>query len=58
MQNSRSGAVLQALRLRLGLSIAEASRLLEVNNRTFQRWERGVKPVPPGVFKLLEKLAR
>lgn len=46
-----TGAELKTLRKRLGLSLAQAARQVEVNPRTWARWEASEK-VPPGPLKL------
>ena len=50
------GAGLRALRLKLGLSAAEAARRLEVSLRSYQRWENGDRPIPQNIGRLLKKL--
>ncbi len=55
------GADLKKLRKELGLSLAQASRQVEVSPRTWARWEAEGKPVPEGavkLFRLLNKLDR
>ena len=47
-----TGGRLKALRKRLGLSLAEASRQVEVSTRTWARWESGVQKIPGGAIKL------
>ena len=43
-----TGAELKALRKSLGLSLAQASRLVEVSARTWCRWESGQQRIPAG----------
>lgn len=53
------GAELKKLRKRLGLSLAQASRQVEVSARTWARWE--VKGAPEGavkLFRIVNKLER
>lgn len=45
-----TGAELKALRKKLGLSLAQAARQVEVSARTWARWE--VDGAPPGAVKL------
>lgn len=50
---------LRQLRKRLGLSVAEASRQVEVAARSWYRWENGSRSIPDGavkLFKLLNKV--
>lgn len=50
---------LKALRRRLGLSVAEAARQVEVAARSWYRWENGSRSIPDGavkLFKLLNKV--
>jgi DNA-binding transcriptional regulator YiaG len=57
-----TGEELKRLRNKLGLSVTEASRQVEVSARSWQRWESGQQPIPEGALKLfrivngLEKL--
>jgi transcriptional regulator with XRE-family HTH domain len=54
-----TGARLKNLRYKLKLSLAEASRQVEVSARTWCRWEAGETPVPERavkLFKLLNKV--
>jgi DNA-binding transcriptional regulator YiaG len=54
-----TGPELKKLRKKLGLSLAQASRQVEVSARTWARWESEKKPVPEGavkLFRLLNKL--
>lgn len=54
-----TGADLKALRKELGLSLAQASRQVEVSARTWARWEAGDQKIPEGaikLFKLLNKI--
>jgi DNA-binding transcriptional regulator YiaG len=46
------GAELKALRKQLGLSLAQASRQVEVSARTWARWEAGDQKIPEGAMKL------
>lgn len=55
------GVELKALRKELGLSLAQASRQVEVSARTWARWEAGAKPIPEGalkLFRILNKLEK
>ena len=58
------GAELKKLRKQLGLSLAQASRQVEVSARTWARWEAGDQAIPEGAMKLfrilngLEKVVR
>jgi len=47
-----TGEDLKALRKKLGLSLSQASRQVEVNSRTWARWEAGDQKIPAGVMKL------
>jgi DNA-binding transcriptional regulator YiaG len=47
-----TGKELKKLRKSLGLSLAQASRQVEVSSRTFARWESGVQVIPAGSVKL------
>lgn len=54
-----NGSELKALRKELGLSLAQASRQVEVSSRTWCRWEAGNQKIPEGavkLFKLLNKV--
>ena len=54
-----NGTELKALRYKLNLSLAQASRQVEVSARTWARWESGVQRIPEGamkLFKLLNKI--
>ena len=54
------GPSLKKLRKSLDLSLAQASRQVEVSARTFARWESGVQKIPEGaikLFKILNKIA-
>lgn len=46
------GPELKVLRKKLNLSLAQASRQVEVSVRTWARWEAEDKDVPPGAIKL------
>lgn len=46
------GKELKELRKSLGLSLAQASRQVEVSSRTWCRWEAGDQPIPEGSMKL------
>jgi transcriptional regulator with XRE-family HTH domain len=56
------GYELKELRKKLGLSLADAARQVEVSPRSWARWESGKQEIPPGALKLflivnkLEKL--
>lgn len=51
-----NGAELKALRKKLGLSLSQASRQVEVSVRTWARWESGVQNIPLGAIKLFKIL--
>jgi DNA-binding transcriptional regulator YiaG len=51
-----SGEELKALRKKLGLSLAQASRQVEVSARTWARWESGDQSIPDGALKLFRIL--
>jgi len=56
-----TGAELKELRKRLGLSLAQAARQVEVTPRTFARWESGDQKIPDGalrLFRILNKLEK
>lgn len=44
--------LIKNLRLQSGLSIADAARQVEVERRTWQRYESGERDTPAGVVKL------
>ena len=50
------GNELKALRKTLGLSLAQASRQVEVSARTWARWESGSQKIPEGAIKLFKIL--
>jgi len=50
------GAELKKLRKQLGLSLAQASRQVEVSPRTWARWEAGDQNIPEGAMKLFRIL--
>lgn len=50
------GKELKKLRNDLGLSVAKASRQVEVNPRTWARWERDEQAIPDGAIRLLRLL--
>jgi DNA-binding transcriptional regulator YiaG len=53
------GSELKALRKKLNLSLAQASRQVEVSVSTWCRWESGKQKIPEGamkLFKLLNKI--
>ncbi len=55
------GAELKKLRKKLGLSLSQASRQVEVSARTWARWEAGNQAIPEGamkLFRILNKLER
>jgi len=59
--NLLDGAELKTLRKKLGLSLAEASRQIEVSARTWCRWEAGQQEIPrPALrlFLILNKLEK
>lgn len=47
---------LKKLRNDLGLSVAQASRQVEVAARTWARWESGEQSIPEGAMKLFRIL--
>lgn len=49
-----TGAELKKLRKKLGLSLAQASRQVEVSARTWARWEAGGQDIPAGALKLFK----
>lgn len=49
-----TGSELKQLRKSLNLSLAAASRQVEVSSRTFARWESGVQEIPKGAIKLFK----
>lgn len=54
-----TGSELKAMRKKLGLSLAEASKQVEVSVSTWCRWENGTTPVPrlaATVFKLMNRV--
>ena len=56
-----TGAELKTLRKKLGLSLAQASRQVEVSARTWARWESGAQAIPLGalkLFRILNKLEK
>lgn len=48
------GAELKALRKKLGLSLADAARQVEVSPRTWARWEADTRAAPAGAVKLFK----
>jgi DNA-binding transcriptional regulator YiaG len=50
-----TGAELKKLRYSLGLSLAQASRQVEVSARSWARWEAGQR-IPEGALKLFRLL--
>jgi len=47
---------LKELRKSLGLSLAKASRQVEVSARTWCRWESGKQDIPLGSIKLFKMI--
>jgi predicted transcriptional regulator len=47
-----SPELIKNLRLQSGLSIADAAKQVEVERRTWQRYESGEREIPAGVVKL------
>jgi DNA-binding transcriptional regulator YiaG len=47
-----TAAELKSLRKKLRLSLADAARQVEVNARTWARWESGERRIPRGAMKL------
>jgi len=55
------GNELKKLRKKLGLSLAQAARQVEVTPRTWARWEAGDQTIPEGamkLFRILNKLEK
>lgn len=52
MDDEQRGAALQAYRKCVGHSIARASRICEVGERIWRRWEKGEAPIPFAILKL------
>jgi DNA-binding transcriptional regulator YiaG len=52
-----TGSELKGLRKRLGLSLAQAARQVEVSVRTWARWETSER-VPEGAIKLFKIVNR
>ena len=50
------GFELKQLRKKLGLSLSQASRQVEVSARTWARWESGDQEIPEGAMKLFRIL--
>ena len=50
------GTELKAWRNKLGLSLAQAARQVEVTPRTWARWESGERRIPGGAMKLFRLL--
>jgi transcriptional regulator with XRE-family HTH domain len=50
------GPELKKLRYSLKLSLAQASRQVEVSARSWARWEAGDVPIPEGALKLFRIL--
>lgn len=48
------GTELKALRKKLGLSLADAARQVEVSPRTWARWEADTRSAPAGAVKLFK----
>lgn len=53
-----SPAEIKAVRKEADLTQAEAAELIEVPFRTYQGWEYGESPMPPGLFRLLKILIK
>ena len=51
-----NGPELKQLRKKLGLSLAQAARQVEVSPRTWARWEAGDQNIPEGAMKLFRIL--
>lgn len=47
---------IKKIRLSVGLSVAAAARQVEVNPRTWARWEAGDREMPRGAIKLFYML--
>lgn len=56
MEKVMEPAKLRKLRKSLDLSVADAARQVEVNPRTWQRWESGDRAIPRGTVKLFRIL--
>jgi len=55
------GPELKKLRKKLGLSLSQASRQVEVSARTWARWEVGGQAIPEGavkLFRIINKLEK
>lgn len=55
-KNEMTGAQLKKLRYSLGLSLAQASRQVEISARTWCRWESGKANIPLGAIKLFKMI--
>jgi len=42
----------RALRDKAGLSVAEAARCVQIERRSWQRYESGERTIPPGLVEL------
>lgn len=51
-----TGAELKASRKKIGLSLAQLARQLEVSARSIARWESGAQTIPEGAIKLFKLL--
>lgn len=49
-----TGQQLKAMRKKLGLSLAQAAKQVEVSVSTWCRWENGTTPVPRSAAKLFK----
>jgi DNA-binding transcriptional regulator YiaG len=47
---------IKQLRTRLRMSVADCARQVEVNQRTWSRWESGDRKMPAGMVKLFKLL--
>lgn len=42
----------KAMREKAGLSVAEAARCVQIERRSWQRYESGERKIPPGIVEL------
>jgi DNA-binding transcriptional regulator YiaG len=56
VSGAMNGAELKKLRYKLGLSLSQASRQVEVSVSTWCRWESGKQKIPEGAIKLFKLL--
>lgn len=53
-----TGTELKALRIELGISVAEAARQLGISARSINRWESDERPIPDNAVALIHTLKR